>query len=263
MTISCSFYWNVFKQLLATDFSIFKETFKDKIIDLFIWVAITAAIMGYVMPAFGLAADYGAFQLAGLIASAGLFEVFPSMMNLVGDFEGDRVIDYHLTLPIPSKLVIIKIMTYYALNAMILSLCVIPMGKIILWNQFDLTKIAPFKMLVMIAITGIFYGAFTIWLASMLDNMARVGSLWMRFIFPLWFLGGFQFSWLVLYKLFPILAYINLLNPMMYIMEGNRAAVLGQAGYIPFWCSVGALIIFSLLAGYFGIRSLKKRLDFV
>ncbi len=255
MTISYSFYWNVFKQLLATDFSIFRETFKDKIIDLSIWVAITAAIMGYVMPAFGLSADYGSFQLAGLIASAGLFELFSSVMKMVSDFEGDRVIDYHLTLPIPSRLVLCKIMTYYALNAIILSLCVLPMGKLVLWSQFDLTKIAPIKLLIITVTTGIFYGAFTLWLAGMLENMSRIGSLWMRFIFPLWFLGGFQFSWMVLHKLFPMLAYINLVNPMMYVMEGTRAAVLGQEGYLPFWISVLALVCFSLICGSFALRS--------
>src|SRR5579862_1703210 len=135
MKKSVFFYLSIFKQLLVEELVIFRETFGDKIINLSIWVSITAGIFGYIMPAFGLAADYGSFQLAGLIASAGLFEIFPSVMMLVSDIEGDRVISYQLTLPLPSWLILIKKITYYALNALSLSLCVMPIGKLVLWNQ--------------------------------------------------------------------------------------------------------------------------------
>jgi len=263
MSLSYSFYFNVFRQLLAAEFIVFKANFKDKIIDLFIWVGITAAIMGYVMPAFGLAADYGVFQLAGLVASGGLFEVFPSVMNLVSDFEGDKQIDYQLILPVPSWLIMVKTATFYALNAIILGVSVIPMGKLVLWYQFDLTKINIIQTIAIIIAISIFYGFFTLWLASRLENTLKIGSVWCRVIFPLWFLGGFQFSWMVLHKLFPTFAYVNLINPMTYIMEGIRGALLGQEGYLNVWLCALALAGFSLVFGLDSIRRLKKRLDYV
>ena len=263
MKKSVFFYLSIFKQLLVEELVIFRETFGDKIINLSIWVSITAGIFGYIMPAFGLAADYGSFQLAGLIASAGLFEIFPSVMMLVSDIEGDRVISYQLTLPLPSWLILIKKITYYALNALSLSLCVMPIGKLVLWNQFDLTQIRIIPFLLMVITSSIFYGTLTLWLASKVQNMSKIGNVWMRFIFPIWFLGGFQFSWGVLYKMYPIFAYINLLNPMTYVMEGMRAALLGQQEFLSVWLCILALIIFSILSGWRATIKLKQRLDFV
>ena len=263
MVINKLFYFNVFKNLLKIDLKLFGEIFWDKVIDLFIWVTCTILIMGYVMPLLGLASDYGVFQLAGLVASAGLFEVFPSVMNLVSDFEGDRLISYELILPAPSLLIFIKIITNYALSAIILGLCVVPMGKLILWNQFDLTQINIIQFALMLIMSGIFYGVFTLWISSLCKSVSRVGNVWMRFIFPLWFLGGFQFSWNVLYKLAPKLANINLLNPMTYIMEGMRAALLGQTGYISVWFCIAALSVFIMIFSCIAIKRLKKRLDFV
>ncbi len=163
--MTTSFYWHVFKQLLYADLIVFYESFKDKLIDLFIWVAITLLVMGYIMPAFGLT-NFGSFQLAGTIASAGLFEVFPSAMALVSDFSGDRTISYQLTLPVPSWLVLAKIVTYYALNAIVLSICVVPMGKIVLLNKFDMARIDPIRFFCLVILLGIFYGVFTLWIAS-------------------------------------------------------------------------------------------------
>lgn len=245
------------------DLKLFREIIWNKVIDLFIWVACTLLIMGYVMPLLGLVADYGVFQLAGLVASAGLFEVFPSVMNLVSDFEGDRLISYQLILPVPSLLIFIKIITNYALNAIILGLCVVPMGKLVLWNQFDLTQINIVQFALMLIMSGIFYGVFILWITSLCKNVSKVGNVWMRFIFPIWFLGGFQFSWSVLYTLIPMLAYINLLNPMTYIMEGTRAALLGQTGYISVWFCIAALSMFIMIFSWIAIIRLKKRLDYV
>ena len=262
MNISLSFYFNVFKQLLAEELLVFRANFADKIVNVGIWVSCTAAIFGYIMPSFGLT-NFGSFQLAGLIASAGLFEVFPSVMVLVSDIEGDRAISYNLTLPIPSWVVLFKKLCYYAINSMSLSLAVTPIGKLVLWNQFDLTKISLVPFFLMLFMSSIFYGALTLWLASKVANMTKISNVWMRFIFPMWFLGGFQFSWTVLYGVSPIAAYINLFNPLTYVMEGMRGALLGQQGFISVWYCILALAFFSILCWWRALVRLKKRLDFV
>src|SRR5438552_2983174 len=101
-----------FKYLLATDAHLFKKLIKDKLINLCIWVASSALIATYVLPFFGMSHNYGAFLLVGLCASAGLFEVFPSVAKLVDDIHGDQIILYQMTLPLPSWLVILRLMIY-------------------------------------------------------------------------------------------------------------------------------------------------------
>jgi ABC-type polysaccharide/polyol phosphate export permease len=85
----------------------------------------------------------------------------------------------------------------------------------------------------------------------------------MRFVFPLWYLGAFQFSWAILYRIFPLGGILNLINPMVYVQESMRSALLGAEGYLPFWVSAGMLFFFIILFLWWGIVRLKKRLDFV
>jgi ABC-type polysaccharide/polyol phosphate export permease len=257
------FYFTVAKELIYSDLIVFKQIFFDKFIDLTIWVVLTIVVMGYIMPFFGLSRDFGVFQLAGVIASVGLFELYANVVDLVSDFEGDRVINYSLTLPIPSWLAIISKATYYGIIYFILALIMFPIGKLCLWNQLDLTQISYFKLLLALIFQSIFYACFVLWTSSIIATITKLGSVWARFIFPMWFMGGFQFSWVALYTVLPPLALINLLNPMIYLTEATRAAILGQTGYINFWLCLLAVLILSALCLLIGMRNLKKRLDFV
>lgn len=256
-------YFNVCKNLIAIDLITFRQTFVGKFIDLSIWVALNILVMSYIMPYFGLVADFGVFQLGGLIAAAGLFELYANTVDLVTDFEGDRIISYNLTLPIPSWLAIISKAAYFFIIYSILTILMIPLGKLCLGSQFDMSIISYPKLILSIIVLNIFYACFVLWVASMITNMTKMGNIWSRFIFPLWFLGGFHFSWMALYKNLTWLALISLANPMIYITEAVRIALLGQEAYINFWLCLLAILLFSAASLYLGITSLKKRLDFV
>lgn len=256
-------YFTVCKNLVSADLIIFRQMFIDKFIDLSIWIILTTVVTTYVLPYFGLTADFGVFQLGGLIAAAGLFELYANTVDLISDFEGDRVISFNLTLPIPSWLAIVSKAAYYFIIYTILALLMIPIGKLCLWNQFDLMQVNYPKLIIAIIILSIFYACFVLWVSSMVTNMTKMGNIWSRFIFPMWFLGGFQFSWMALYKTLPWLGIVNLGNPMIYITEAVRVALLGQEGFINFWLSLLAILVFSIVCMYLGITSLKRRLDFV
>jgi hypothetical protein len=50
---------------------------------------------------------------------------------------------------------------------------------------------------------------------------------------------------------------------MIYITEAVRCSLLGQEGYLNFWLCVLVIILFAGLSLYFGIRSLRSKLDFI
>ena len=93
--------------------------------------------------------------------------------------------------------------------------------------------------------------------------MTKIRGMWMRVMFPMWMLGCFQFTWQLLYSKSPVLAYILLLNPFVYTMEGMRASVMGQAGSLPLPVCFTATLGFTLLLGYIAVRRIMKRLDCV
>lgn len=249
--------------LLKTDLMLFKQTIWDKLIDLFIWVVSMVLVTTYLMPAFGLEQSYGAFIIASLVGSAGLFELFASATNLISDFEGNNITSFYLTLPLPSWLVWVEKMIYFTINTTAISILILPTSKLLVWNQFDLSYFNLFQFICIFMLTNIFYSTLTLWMTSRIQNIEKINSIWMRFVYPLWFLGGFQFSYNVLHNFNSTLAWASLLNPIMYVMEGTRAAVLGQEGSLNIWLCVGMLAIFTVLCAWHGLRRLKKRLDYI
>lgn len=256
-------YVSVCKNLIFADLCVFKQTFFDKFIDVTIWVVLTIVVISYIMPYFGLSHDFGVFQFGGIIAAIGLFELYSSVVEFVSDLEGDREINYRLTLPIPSWLALLSKAIYFCIMYSVLSVFMLPIGKITLWNQFDLGNIDYFKFFLSVLFQNIFYSCFVLWIASIIASMSKMGSVWARYIFPMWFMGGFQFSWVALHKALPVVAYINLINPMIYCTEAMRVALLGQADYINFWLCLIAMAFFSVICFVVGMRNLKRRLDFV
>lgn len=255
-------YFSVFKQLIYADLTIFRKQYLTKCIDIGIWVILNAIVFGYIMPAFGLT-NFGVFQFGGLLAAVGIFEAYSNIVELISDFEGDRIINYSLTLPIPSWLAIISKAAYFSIIYFILAITMLPIGKLCLWNQLNIFEVNYVKLLLVLVTQSIFYGCFALWVSSLIKNMSHLGTVWARIIFPMWFMGGFQFSWQAMYSVMPVIASVNLLNPMIYITEAARAAIMGQGGLIYFWYTLPAILLFSALALAAGIHNLKKRLDFV
>ncbi|HLB40574.1 MAG TPA: ABC transporter permease [Candidatus Babeliales bacterium] len=256
-------YLTTVTALLKTELLVYRQIVVDKFIDVAIWVILTMVITSYILPLFGLKADFGVFQLGGVLAAVGLFEVYVSNVELIADYTGDRIIDYYLTLPLPASLVILSKALYYFLVNLSLTLLVFPLGKLCLWQQLDLSQVHYPKLLLAIILACAFYAGFVIWSSSITPNMHKLGSVWSRLIFPMWFLGGFQFSWSALHHVFPWLAYLNLLNPMLYITEALRVSLLGQADYLNFWLCLLAITSCASLCFLVGYRNLKRRLDFV
>lgn len=252
----------IFWQLLKLDFIEYRFNIVDKIINFSIWTISTVAILNYITgKQFETNQNLGLFILTGCIASAGLFEVFPRVVQLVSDFEGDKTIEYQLTLPIPSELIFIKTIFYYGINSLSLTIPSLFLGKILIKNEFILSNVHWLKFTAIIIMASFFYGSFILWTTCKIKNTRKLQNVWMRFVFPIWFLGGYQFSWMTLNKVVGKLAYISLFNPIIYIMEGVRASIIGQENYIDFRICLSVITIFTLFFIVSSIRKLKKRLD--
>ena len=247
--------------LIRRDIHVFLPRFFDRFINGTVWIILTIVVFQYIFPHMGVSQDYGVFMACANTMSWGFFEVMGNVALLVSDLTGPKTIEYDLTLPIPQWLVFVRIAISNGLQAMAIALFILPISKLILWQQFSLAHFSFFKFSVIFILGNLFYGFFSLWLASMTKDMRSINNIWMRVVFPLWWVGGYQFSWGVMNKMAPTFARFCLLNPLVYSFEGVRGAVLGQAGFINFWyCAVG-LILASIVTGYIGTKKMMARLD--
>lgn len=256
-------YWHVFKNLLLLDLKVFKKHYFNKLIDLAIYITVILSITVYILPAFGLAESYSLIMVSGLIASIGIMELYPNSISLAIDLTKDKNISYALILPIPSWLIPLKDICYFALTSLLVGTFALPLSKILLGDLLNLRAVNWPLFALFFILSNIFFGAFAFLLATTVKDVLNSDRVWLRFIFPLWFFGGYQFTWYSLYKLYPQLAYINLLNPFIYITEGIRVTMLGQEGYLPLWICTIMITFFIISFSLVGIKRLKNQLDFI
>lgn len=254
---------NILKKLLRLKFTNIRKVLFDKFLNYYIWGSCTIFVSGYLMQSFGLSDTFGVFQFAGIIASGGIFELYGNSVTFVSDLEGNQTIAYYLTLPTHTVTVLVSNILYNTIVGSVMGISLLPLAKLILWNQLDLFAITWVKFLFFVVLINLVCSVLTLFISAFIPSMDKFDILWTRIMFPLWFLGGFQFSWNSIHSMSPKLAYVMLFNPVIYMTEGIRSTMLGQSGSINFWICCFALLIVLVFGAYWSFKALKKRLDFV
>jgi len=256
-------YLQTLKYLFLRSVKITTPGLKDKMINSLIWSMLNIIIFAYVMPSIGLEKNFASFIVATMPMSCAFFTSINSIYALLTDVTSDgSSLTYELILPVPQWMIFTKYAFENMYQALAVSILIVPVGKLLLWNDFSLQYFSFLKFYLLLAVCSLFFGFFSIFITSLCkDIYSGLDNVWIRIIFPMWFLGGFQFPWKTLYSISPPFAYLNLLNPLVYALEGGRAAALNPELSLPYWYCIAALVIFSGIFGYVGIQNLKKRLD--
>ncbi len=249
--------------LLSMELFMFRLVLIDRLINFSIWAITVIAVSGYVLPLFGMPISYGAFTAVGVLVSAGVFEGYGRVAELVLQLSDDRPILYYASLPLPVYGMVGRIMLINAVRSIVLSSVILPLAALLLGDRFSFAAFRWLPFLAMVCVVNIFVGSCGVWIASYVPNIAGLSNVWMRKVFPFWFLGGFQFTQGKLMEVFPYAALLNFANPLMYATEGMRAAVLGGEGYLNVWLCFVVLALFSGCTCVLGIRALRRRLDLI
>ena len=251
---------NVFIKLLKRDLTVFFQNSINNYINTLCWVLLSMVVFQFILPQMGFAFG-GDFILVSCIISKAFFGIMDNVSALVADLGENKTITYDMTLPISHTGLFIKIALSNAIYALLVSIAVLPAGKLLFWNYVHFPYFNVLQFFIILLVTAIFSGFFSLFIIGITKSILHIEDIWSGIIHPLFCLGGFNFTFKVMLQECPVLAYINLINPVMYMFEGMRAATLDPALSISFWLCVSILILFSIPMGYIGIYLLKKRLD--
>lgn len=215
----------------------------------------------YLFPIMGMPKALIAPMYIGAIIAMVFSAGFSSAFNQLFDLRGNRIIDYHLTLPITKT----WLMAVYIARSMIsMALATIPFFLLALYmtSLFSITvEYKPFSFVAFYVLTLL---CFSIWYQA--SSFAYelhwfLNNMWPRRLFFIFLFGCLFIPWSAIYAVSPFVAYIFLCNPITYIAEGWCASVLPSATYLPL--SVCFLVVSVSIA--FGIKALsfcmRKRLD--
>ncbi|MCH9614148.1 MAG: hypothetical protein SP1CHLAM54_11600 [Chlamydiia bacterium] len=252
---------NVLLQLFRRDMMSFRRSYIERLLDMMFLFFTNVIVFSYFMPKLGVGQDYGPLMMIAAIASFGLFDVIGRVHELMSDIAGDKNINYILTLPLPSFYALGYIALFWGFQNMLLTAPLFLFGKLLIPTKFFFRDVAWIKLVLMLITANLFYGILALWITGVMKKFEDLSKLFTRIVNPLFMFGTYFYTWHAAYALSPWVGIANLLCPVVYCIEGMRAAALGQSGFLPYWICFGVLWGLIFLLGTHGIHKLKKRLD--
>lgn len=198
---------------------------------------------------------------SGNITLLALVVSFTLAFTLLSDLDGDRHIDYLITLLSP-RLILIERIFFDSLFVFFLITPFFPMCKLMLGNQFDTSNTSWTSLYGIIFAASFCCTTYNL-LAACTLRLHQIENFWVRFTAPLDIFGGAFVPLSIMKATIPIFGTIVLANPFIYITEGARSAILGTTEFIPVITCIGILILFTLFFMLCSFYLLKKRMDYV
>jgi len=207
--------------------------------------------LGYTRP------GYAHLLFPGVVALTVLLTALQSTaLPLVLEFSFTKEIEDRLLAPIPTALVAVEKMVFAAMRALIAAVCMFPIGVLILGSVPWRAAGAP--EFVVTLILGAVVGAAMGLTMGTLVPPNRISIAFSLVLTPLLFTGCSQYPWPTLDSLrwFQI---VTLFNPLTYVSEGMRGALVPNVPHIRPWVCVVALVVSLALFAAIGIRGFIRR----
>jgi ABC-2 type transport system permease protein len=259
---SCTNNIAIFLALLTRDLKVLKRRLNNLIIDGLILVSVTVLIFGYLLPLLGMpttliAPIFLGNSLSFFLASLG----YNFATRMVYDLKFDRFIDYFLTLPLPKRWLFAYFITSFIIESSIVTLPLVTLGIVLLGKNFGPINGNFITFLAVYFLVLLFWALFFLGSSFTCSYQWFKSNMWARRIMPLFVLSSAFFTFKTITTFMPTMSTIMLCNPLTYVVEGLRAALLGGSDYLPLpTCLVGifiAIILMSLRLHY----GIHKQLD--
>jgi ABC-2 type transport system permease protein len=261
-----------FGAMMAREFRVLGRNAPSTFIRAVMQPLLFAFVFAYVLPKIGSgfsSAGAGAaasgltfstILVPGLMGSMFLMQgMFGTTMPLVMEFSWQRTIEDRALAPVPIRVLAIQKITAGAIQAFIGAAIVFP---VVYWvhapgqgPHIDVTS------WLLLAVVMVFSSTLTasmgLWLGTVVDPR-KMQMVFAVVLLPLTMLGCVYYPWSALHVI-RWLQILVLINPMVYMTEGLRAALTPSIGHMALWAILLALVGGTVVFGYLGIRSFRNR----
>lgn len=246
-----------FGALLLRDLSVLSKNLREFIPRTIMQPLLLVFVFTYVFPKIGqsiggpAATEFSTLLVAGVIGTSIIFQGIQSTaLPLVQEFGYTREIEDRVLAPLPIQLVAIEKIVAGAIQCLISALIVFPIAKFVPATPVDLDIHWPI-LLTLAPLSCLFAASLGMTFGTIFQPRT-VPLLFGVIIVPMTFLGCVYYSW---QSLAPIrwLKIAVLVNPLVYICEGFRAA-LTPVEHMSLWAVYGVITVFT---GVFATVAIK------
>jgi len=203
---------------------------------------------------------FATILVPGLMGSMFLMQgMFGTTMPLVMEFSWQRTIEDRALAPVPIRVLAIQKITAGAIQAFIGAAIVFP---VVYWvhapGQGPHIHVTNWFLLAAVMVfSSTLTASMGLWLGTVVDPR-KMQMVFAVVLLPLTMLGCVYYPWSALHVI-RWLQILVLINPMVYMTEGLRAALTPSIGHMPLWAIMLALVGGTAVFGYLGVRTFRNR----
>ena len=256
--------WAAFRALLLRDLTVLDKDLKEFLPNTLMQPAMLVFVFTYVFPRIGQgiggSGNVGRFStllLGGLVAQSIAFQgLFRVALPLARELDITNELEDRVLAPIQISVIAFEKVVAGALQGLFAGLIVFPVAAFLPATPIYLR--AHWSTLVIVTALSC-YASAALGLTIGTRIEARLVPILVGFVaLPLGFFGAIFYTWDALTPIGWLKAAV-LINPMLYMSEGFRAALSIGVVHMPLVAIYGALSAFSVLFTVLGIRGFKKR----
>jgi ABC-2 type transport system permease protein len=202
--------------------------------------------------------DFATVLVPGLVVVAIIFQGITAVaLPLSTEFGGTKEIEDRVMAPVPVQVVALEKVLFGAVQSILAGLVVLPMVSLIPAAPVELT-VTSWPLLVVVAVlSSLLSGALGLALGTYV-NPRQIGLMFSLVVLPLTFLGAVYYPWSSL-EAVRWLQLAVLVNPLVYVSEGLRAALTPSIDTMPTVAFLGALTVATAVLLTVGLRGFVRR----
>ena len=257
-------YRSAFAGLLGRDLYLLRKDWKVFLLRTLIQPLLLVFVFTYVFPKTGQsvggtsgASRFSTQLVAGVMGLAIVFQGIQAVaLPLVQEFGVSREIEDRVLAPLPTWMVGLQKIVTGVLQGMLAACLVFPIAALVPATKVHLNIHWPI-LLTLAPLAGWVAGSLGLMLGTKVRPF-QVPLLFSLIVLPLTFLGCTYFPWQDLGKV-EWLKWFVLFNPVVYMTEGFRAALVGAIPHMPLYSIYGALLGFAALFTWIGVKGFENR----
>ena len=249
----------VFIAILLRDVTVARRELPYFLVRTALQPILIVVVFGFLLPKMGMIpAGYSTIMLPGVIALSLTLSAIQSVaLPMMQDFGFTKEIEDRLLSPVPIQLVAVEKVVSGVLQGVVAALFVLPVARLIMGPISGLTfRNAPLLLIVTV-LGGAAFSAMGLYLGTGIAPQ-QIGLMFSVIVAPMIMFGCTYYPWTGLSHV-PVMKWLVLINPLVYVSEGMRAALTPAVPHMPVPLILGALVILTVLFMYLGLRAFDKR----
>jgi ABC-2 type transport system permease protein len=249
----------VFLAMLNRDMRVARREIGTFVIRTALQPLLITVVFGFLLPRMGfMRANYTAALLPGVIGICLAFASLQAVaLPMITDFGFTREIDDRLLSPVPIEAVAFEKVVSGTIQGAIAGAIVLPIARLLMGPIPGLSFDHVGTLIAMVVLGAFSFSSLGLLLGTAVEG-PQIGLLFSMILAPMITFGCAYYPWAALHVV-PALQWGVLVNPLVYVSEGLRAALTPHLPHMPTLPTLFALLAVSAVFGWLGLGTFRRR----